>query len=160
MAAKIEGSLVSRSQRTDIPEASQISRSFVHFVSMSARNSSITGKTNSCYGRNYRIQCAFSKGALLVLLWGFMTHAFIPFYISSYLLQLPLAYNHKVPDSIHGNLYRALFILYPFVGWLADAKICRYKAIQCSIFSMFIASILMSIGYIVHAFSNQQQSSV
>ena len=158
MAARIKGPPVSRSQFTDIPETPQTSRSFVYFVNISTRNRNISGKT--CCGRNYRIQYKFSKGALLVLLWGFFTHAFIPFYISSYLLQLALDYYHKVPDSIHRNLYRALFILYPLVGWLLDAKIGRYKVIECSIFSMFIASILMSIGYLIHASSNQQQSSV
>ena len=124
------------------------------------RNSSVISKANSCYGYKYRIQCVFSEGALLVLLWGFLTHAFIPFYISVHLLQLALAYHHKVPESIHVNLYRALFILYPLMGWLADAKIGRYKAIIYSIFSIFIASILMSIGYLIHIYDDEQQFSV
>ena len=158
MAARIKGPPVSRSQCTDIPETPQTSRSFVNFVSTSTRNSSISGKT--CCGHNYRIQCSFSKGALLVLLWGFLTHAFIPFYVSIHLLQLALVYNHKIPDSIHENLYRALFILYPLMGWLADAKIGRYKAIIYSIFSIFIASILMSIGYLIYIYDGGQQVSV
>ena len=160
MAVRIEGPHVSRSQCTDLPEAPQTSRSFVHLVSISTRSSSIIGKINSCCSHNYRIQCAFSKGALLVLLWGFLTHAFIPFYISVNLLQLMLTYHHKAPESIHKNLYRALFILYPLMGWLADAKIGRYKAIIYSIFSIFIASILMSIGYLIHIYADEQQFSV
>ena len=161
MAARIETSLIStKSWGTDISESSQTSGPFVHSVCNSSRDNSVISKANSCYGHKYRIQCVFSKGALLVLLWGFLTHAFIPFYISVHLLQLALAYHHKVPESIHVNLYRALFILYPLMGWLADAKIGRYKAIIYSIFSIFIASILMSIGYLIHIYADGQQFSV
>ena len=46
------------------------------------------------------------------------------------------------------------------MGWLADAKIGRYKAIVYSIFSIFIASILMSIGYLIHIYDGRQQVSV
>ena len=162
MAARIENSLIStRSWSTNISEASQTSGPIVHSVSVISRDGSATSKVHRCCGHNYRIQCVFSKGAYLLLLWVFLVHAFLPISTSFHLLHLVLGYHHEVPfHNINGNLYRALFILYPLMGWLADAKIGRYKAIIYSIFSIFIASILMSIGYLIHIYNGGQYHSL
>ena len=161
MAARVEGSLIStRSWSTDISEASQTSGSIVHSVSIISRDGSAISKVPRCCGHNYRIQYVFSKGAYLLLLWVFLIHTFLPISTSLHLLQLALDYQHKVPDNMNGNLYRALFILYPLMGWLADAKIGRYKAIIYSIFSIFIASILMSIGYLINIYNEGQYHSL
>ena len=162
MAARVEGSLIStRSWSTDISEASQTSGSIVHSVSIISRDGSAISKVPRCCGHNYRIQYVFSKGAYLLLLWVFMIHVFLPISTSLHLLQLVLGYHHEVPfHNINGNVYRALFILYPLMGWLADAKIGRYKAIIYSIFSIFIASILMSIGYLIHIYNEGHYHSL
>ena len=40
-------------------------------------------------------------------------------------------------------------LLYPIVGWLADAKIGRYKAIVCSMVLMSVGCVCLAIAWTV-----------
>lgn len=149
MAARLETTSLLAPSRPANPQI-QNSTILVHSVTSSRP------EDNGCCSRPYRIQCIKSKGAIIVLIWGLLLHMAIPFDTSVHLLQLSLdsvvshvssKLNLWLPGKV---LYRMLFILYPFMGWLADAKIGRYKAILWSIVSIFIASILMTVGYLIH----------
>ena len=161
MAARFETtSLLAPSATAQNNSPIQNSTILVHSVALSRPDDA---SNTTCCGHNYRIQCIRSKGAMTVLLWGLLLHMAIPFDTSVHLLRLSL--NSENSSAIQAwlpgeALYRMLFILYPFMGWLADAKIGRYKAIAGSIVSIFIASVLMIVGYLIHIFAGDSHTIV
>ncbi|XP_011409749.1 PREDICTED: solute carrier family 15 member 4-like [Amphimedon queenslandica] len=161
MAARFETtSLLAPSATAQNNSPIQNSTILVHSVALSRPDDA---SNTTCCGHNYRIQCIRSKGAMAVLLWGLLLHMAIPFDTSVHLLRLSLNSQNSsaVQAWLPGEaLYRMLFILYPFMGWLADAKIGRYKAIVGSIVSIFIASVLMIVGYLIHIFAGDSHAFV
>ena len=160
MAARFETtSLLAPSATAQNNSPIQNSTILVHSVALS-RPDDVSN--TSCCGHKYRIQCIRSKGAMAVLLWGLLLHMAIPFDTSVHLLRLSLTSeknSSKIQAWLPGEaLYRMLFILYPFMGWLADAKIGRYKAIAGSIVSIFVASVLMIVGYLIHIFAGNSHT--
>ena len=93
--------------------------------------------------RRYQVRQLKSRGALLVLLWNL------------------LVFSHQ--STVFNNLLRffglnepwekvlaAIFLqqvlpnlLYPVAGWIADAKVGRYKVIRFSLFLMWLSSVFL-----------------
>lgn len=114
----------------------------------------LTKSADRCCGYNYRIQCIQSKGAFLVLLWAFFVHVFMPYNTSVHLVKVSLnsvSNNYNFSSHFSQNIYHFLFIFFPIMGWIADAKIGRYKAICYSTLIIIIAAVLFVVGYVIHA---------
>lgn len=108
----------------------------------------------TCCGNPYRIQFVIkSKGALIVLMWAFLLHCVIPISMSIHLLSLSINAIRKkahLPKYVSNIIYTTLFVLYPVMGWVADAKIGRYKALKYSIMCIFAAGLCIVLGYSFH----------
>ena len=128
-----------------------LSSTVVHSVSY------VSNDTHTCCGHTYRIQVIQSKGVVLVLLWGFIVHVFMPYNTTVHLLQVSLESisNFSIPGYVSENIYQFSFIIFPLMGWIADAKIGRYKTICYSFLCILIASLLILVGYIIHIFADQ-----
>ena len=118
----------------------------------------------TCCGHQYLIQYINSKGALLVLMWGFMLHCVIPIPMSVHLLSISINTLERrdhghLPNYASSVIYAALFVLYPVMGWIADARIGRYRALKYSIGCIFIAGMCMVFGYSFHIASHYANNS-
>ena len=89
----------------------------------------------------YRRRTIYNKGAILILVWSFLTTNLV--YFIRY--AATIAYSSLV-------YYIALSIgalLIPVAGWLADVSYGRYKIVQWSMWTMWISSILLAGGLVV-----------
>ena len=118
----------------------------------SSIDSSVSLKEEILIGKCCEPKCHLkwvkNKGAILVLIWSFLGFSVYNFFI--------MRENHFTT----GEILAIIAISLPIGGWLADAYIGRYKAVQCSIWTMWGGSILsvfnlvlgqVAVLYRVHA---------
>ena len=89
----------------------------------------------TCYKPTYHIRKIKSKGAILVLVWNFLLMNLF------YCLYDHL--KHKTTTFIGFSL------TLPMAGWLADVYFGRYKVIHCSMWVMWVGSILATVSSVV-----------
>ena len=75
-----------------------------------------------------------------MLIWNFLVASVINFLVESI-----------VPKGLEITVV-ALGLILPFAGWLADIRFGRYKVIRCSIWIMWIVSMLITINAVVAQF--------
>ena len=63
------------------------------------------------------------------------------FLLGNYIKKLR-SIDHKQVSKIAWNLYYALSVVFPFAGWIADARTGRYKAIICGTIVCLIAALV------------------
>ena len=93
-----------------------------------------------CCKPTYRMRKLRDKGAIIVLIWNFLVASVINFLVESI-----------VPKGLEITVV-ALGLTLPFAGWLADIRFGRYKVIRCSIWIMWIVSMLITINAVVAQF--------
>ena len=93
---------------------------------------------------SYRMRKPKTKGAVLVLIWSFMVVG-----VFYYLLDRALvSYNELVGTSV----ITIIGVTLPVAGWLADVQFGRYRVMCCSIWTMWISSLLLTVVYVVFSF--------
>ena len=93
--------------------------------------------------RRYQVRQLKSRGALLVLLWNLLVFSHQSTVFNNLLGFFGLYEPWK-------NVLCTIFLqevlpnlLYPVAGWIADAKVGRYKVIRFSLFLMWLGSVFL-----------------
>ena len=110
------------------------------------------GHRQTCCRPVCRMSWLKNKGTMLVALWNFLV---TPVY---YLLKDGhIGTKHKLEDtlgvSINGMVLLSATLLYPIGGWLADAHFGRYKVVRCSMWIMWIGTIITTLGEVLARYS-------
>ena len=98
-------------------------------------------KLRECFKPRYRPRRVKNKGAILVIVWGFLItslHSNLFYFVSS-------TYSKPVSTA----LIIAFGLTIPFAGWLADVRFGRYKIISSSIWIMWISALLLTTGQLI-----------
>ena len=98
---------------------------------------------------SYRMRKFKTKGAILVLIWSFMVMG-----VFYYLLNSLLASYH---DSVITSVMTIIGVTLPVAGWLADVRFGRYRVMYCSIWTMWISSVLLTAVYVVFSLIHRMQ---
>ncbi len=97
-----------------------------------------------CYKPVYRVRWLKNKAAILIIIWTYLVTTVYHLLRSGYI-------NHPEHNSISvmGIIMIAATLMYPVGGWLADTYFGRYKAIQLSMWTMWIATLSMTVNELV-----------
>ncbi len=127
----------------------------------------ITGSTSVRKRRcTYNFRMLKRKGVILVLVWNFLVFSYQALVLGTLVKLIPGI--EKFPWRIVAAnmvLQSAVpFLIYPIAGWIADAKIGRYKVIRGSLWLIWIGALLFlgvkivsySIRYVI-PISNAQR---
>ena len=95
----------------------------------------------------FHIRRMRNKGAILILMWSFLLTT-IYYYI---------AYNAtRIYNSLMFAIIQTIVsITLPVAGWLADVRFGRYKIISCSIWAMWVSSLLLTATLTVLQFTHE-----
>jgi peptide/histidine transporter 3/4 len=97
----------------------------------------------TCCRISYRMRKLKTKGAILVLMWSFVVTGVLYYLLNNYIL---LASYH---DLVITSIMTIIGVTLPVAGWLADVRFGRYKVMRCSIWTMWIGSVLLTMVYVV-----------
>ena len=100
----------------------------------------------------YRMRKLKTKGAILVLVWSFMVMN-----VFYYLLNILLVSCH---NSVITGVVTIIAVTLPIAGWLADVRFGRYRVMYCSIWTMWVSSLLLTIVYVVFSLIEFNHSSL
>ena len=90
---------------------------------------------------SYRMRKLKTKGAILVLIWSFMVVGVFNYLLNSLLV--------SYSDSISTSVVTIIGVTLPVAGWLADVRFGRYRVMHCSIWIIWISSLLLTTVYVV-----------
>ena len=98
---------------------------------------SIKQNCDICSKPSYRMRKVKNKGAVLVITWSYLVIS-IYFYV-----------RYTASREYNSLLYHILqaiagFTL-PLAGWLADVRFGRYKVLSCSLWTMWISALLLTV---------------
>ena len=93
---------------------------------------------------SYRMRRLKTKGAVLVLIWSFMVVG-----VFYYLLDRALVSYH---ESVGTCVITIIGVTLPVAGWLADVQFGRYRVMCCSVWTMWISSMLLTVAHVVFSF--------
>ena len=95
-----------------------------------------------CCKATYEPRYLKNKGAILVLVWNYLISNLVTFYIERS--------NESGTVLTYCIIYLMSFCLtMPIAGWIADTRIGRYKVIRCSIWIMWIATVLATLSSVI-----------
>ena len=97
-----------------------------------------------CFRPLCQVRRVKSKGAILVIIWTFLT-AGVSYLGINYLSEIVNGWTFAILYSIMG-------ISLPITGFLADVRFGRYKFISCGLWMMWISSILLTAASVVEEF--------
>lgn len=110
-----------------------------------------------------RMRWLKNKGAMLVVLWAFFV-APVYYVLKDGLIILRGKNEDKLLDPLHVSINGILLVsanfLFPIGGWLADARLGRYKTVRYSMWVMWVCAILAAIGESVAYFSESYDNHV
>ena len=108
----------------------------------------------ACCRISYRMKKLKTKGAILVLIWSFMVmNVFYCLLNSSWV-------SYYIDDSVITSVVTIIGVTLPVAGWLADFRFGRYRVMRCSIWTMWISSVLMTTVYVVFSLIEFNHSSL
>ena len=90
---------------------------------------------------SYQMRKLKTKGAILVLIWSFMVVGVFNYLLNSLLV--------SYSDSVTTSVVTIIGVTLPVAGWLADVRFGRYRVMRCSIWTMWISSVLLTTVYVV-----------
>ena len=97
-------------------------------------------KLQLCCKPTYKPRRVKNKGAILVLVWNYMIMSVYGMF-NQYLVRV---------DQILLRVWVVAFgITPPIAGWLADARVGRYKVMRCSIWIMWIVAVLTTVSSVI-----------
>ena len=99
-----------------------------------------TSTMQECFKPRYKPRCLKNKGAILVLVCNYLITSLL------HVLLYTINRGHQY-ESIAYLLSFGLTL--PIAGWLADARIGRYRVIRCSIWIMWIATVLATASLVM-----------
>ena len=93
-----------------------------------------------CFKPTYRVKWLKNKGAILIIIWSYLTTAVFHLLKAGY-----------KGDSVHpsGIILISTALLYPIGGWIGDTCLGRYKVIRCSMWIMWISVMLATVNDIL-----------
>ena len=109
--------------------------------SVSSDSITVREQVSECFKPRYRPRSVKIKGAILVIVWGFLNtslYSNLYYFVSS-------TYSKPVSTA----LIIAFSLTIPCAGWLADVRFGRYKIISSSIWIMWISALLLTTGQLV-----------
>ena len=110
-----------------------------HVVNETTSGGSSSPKTGVTCQSSYRLRKLKNRGALLILVINYLVTCV--FYHLSV---------HEVGGKLNKYYATAAWCLtLPIVGWLADIYFTRYKVIRCSMWIMWVTSILSTVSFII-----------
>ena len=118
-----------------------MAREMGQYESIHQSNSTLTAQENlqqCCCKVTYKPRHLKNKGAILVLIWN---------YLIMNLLTLYTDRGNETGTVVYYMLSISLTL--PVAGWLADARIGRYRVIRCSIWIMWIATVLATVSSVI-----------
>ena len=105
-----------------------------------------------CCRISYRMRKLKTKGAILVLIWSFMVMNVFYYLLNSLLV--------SYYDSVTPSVVTIIGVTLPVAGWLADVRFGRYRVMRCSIWTMWISSVLLTTVYVVFSLIEFNHSSL
>ena len=93
---------------------------------------------------SYRMRKLKTKGAILILIWSFMAMGVFYYLLDSLLV--------SYSDSVNTSVMTIIGVTLPVAGWLADVRFGRYRVIYCSIWTMWISFVLLTVAYVIFSF--------
>ena len=110
--------------------------SLQHVSLLSSNSFTAKERLQLCCKPTYKPRKVKNKGAILVLVWNFLIIG---------VFDDPLTYfNITTCVSLV-----AFGLTLPVAGWLADARVGRYKVIRCSIWIMWSATVLVTVSSVI-----------
>ena len=100
----------------------------------------------------YNIRLLKSRGALLVLIWNLLVFSYQGLALGTIVKLFPgisKSYPWKIVVATILLQECLPYLIYPIAGWIADAKVGRYKVIKGSLWIMWIGSLLLVIEEII-----------
>ena len=112
-------------------------------------------------GCSCRYRWISNKGALMVLVWNLLVFSYQYQALDSILKLIPRYSKWHPWKKISANIAFETslpLLLYPLAGWLADARLGRYRVMKSSIWIMWVASIILLIDFILQYIFTYQHS--
>ena len=107
---------------------------------LSCRTISTLERLQLCCKPTYKPRRVKNKGAILILVWNYMIMSVYGMFYQYLIRQ----------DRILLRVWVVAFGLAPpIAGWLADARVGRYKVVRCSIWIMWIAAVLTTVSSVI-----------
>ena len=110
------------------------------YESLQRSNSTLTTQENlqqRCCKVTYKPRYLKNKGAILVLIWNYLIMNLLTLYISR---------SNENGTEAYFVYMLSISLTLPVAGWLADARIGRYRVIRCSIWIIWIATVLATVS--------------
>ena len=128
----------------DLSESSQLkpaTNSTEIQSSVSSDSITVREQVSECFKPRYRPRSVKIKGAILVIVWGFLN--------TSLYSNLYYFVSNTYSKPVSTALIIAFGLTIPCAGWLADVRFGRYKIISSSIWIMWISALLLTTGQLV-----------
>ena len=100
----------------------------------------------------YQLRKVKNKGAILVLVWSFLVSS-----LANYLINTVLQSYHTFGMN---SVLAIIAVMLPAAGWLADVRFGRYKIIRCSIWTMWISCMLLTVTNVVFSLVDFNDSKI
>ena len=112
-------------------------------VELDSSFESVRVREISCAPKCNEVKWIKNKGAILIIVWSFLT--------GSVFHLLRSGYKEKTEDytSNTGIILISSTLLYPIGGWLADTHLGRYALIRYSMWIMWIGSLLLTFNEVL-----------
>ena len=123
---------------------------------MSERTSEIRDKNGAgtcCCKLNVWSKAFISRGAVIVLIWSFLTHS-VFIYDTRTFIQ-----NHSSGQAVLIALLICMSFSFPFAGWLGDGYFGRYKVVSISLLVTWAALIASGVSALVDQYDWISKSS-
>ena len=91
---------------------------------------------------SYQMRKLKSKGAILVLVWSFMVVNVFYYLLNNLLVSY-------YSDSVITSVVTIIAVTLLVAGWLADVRFGRYRVMRCSIWTMWVNSLLLTTVCVV-----------
>ena len=109
------------------------------------KGSLLEERFSSCHKLKFQSRWLKNKGAILVLIWSYLTISVYHFYAMS-ATRNPMKHKSHLP--LNPGEILAAGIFFPIGGWLADAYFGRYKVILCGMWTMWLGAMLNGVGLV------------
>ncbi len=114
---------------------------FTSSSSFQPRRANAVPKEKKC---NYNFRLLKSKGVILVLIWNYLIFSYQGLVLGTLVKLFPgiEEFPWKIVAMTIVLQQGVPFLIYPIAGWIADAKVGRYKIIRGSLWLMWIGALL------------------
>lgn len=90
---------------------------------------------------SYRMRKIKNKGAILIIVWCYL--------VTSTFLLLKYVGSSQYNDAIFYSTQAVIGLTLPLLGWLSDVRFGRYMVISCSLWILWISSVLYTVASVL-----------